>query len=574
MSMIWRQIESRCASVFHILQWLPTYQLASLPNDALAGVTLAAYAIPVSMAYATLAGLPPHYGIYCYLVGGLGYVFFGTSRQLAMGPTSAIAMLVGTTVAGMANGDPARWAAIAALTALVVAALSALAWILRLSGLVNFISETILVGFKAGTALTIALTQLPKLFGVPGGGDHFFERLTTLFGQLGDTNGVVLTFGVVAIALLVLGDRLFPGRPVALFVVATAIAVMSVTNLADRGVAIVGAIPAGLPEFAWPALRPRDVDGILPLAAACFLLAYVEGVSAARTLAEKHGYRINPRQELLGLSAANLAAAFFHGFPIAGGLSQSAVNDKAGAKSPLSLVFASLAIGGCLLFFTGLLHNLPSVVLAAIVLVAVQGLFDVAALKHLWRVSRFEFSVAMVALAGVLLLGILQGVLLAVIVSLLMLLATAARPHVAVLGRIPGTARFSDLRGIRDNESIPGVLVIRVEASLLYFNVEHVREQIWVHVNANEGLQLLVVRPVELALCGRGRCKNARGIAPGSAQTRRPAANRRSPRESPRFAPRRRIGRTGRLFGPAYLRGAGHRRIGGHADGAVKSLPN
>jgi high affinity sulfate transporter 1 len=445
------------------------------------------------MAYATLAGLPPHYGIYCYLVGGLGYALFGTSRQLAMGPTSAIAMLVGTTVARMANGDPARWAAIAALTALVVAALSALAWILRLSGLVNFISETILVGFKAGAALTIALTQLPKLFGVPGGGDHFFERFATLIGQLGDTNCIVLVFGVVAIALLVLGDRFFPGRPVALFVVATAIAVMSLTNLAVRGVALVGAIPAGLPEFAWPALRVRDVDGILPLAAACFLLAYVEGVSAARTLAEKHGYRIHPRQELLGLSAANFAAAFFHGFPIAGGLSQSAVNDKAGAKSPLSLVFASLAIGGCLLFFTGLLHNLPSVVLAAIVLVAVKGLFDISALKHLWRVSRFEFSVAMVALAGVLLLGILQGVLIAVIVSLIMLLATAARPHVAVLGRIPGTARFSDLARHPDNESVPGVLVIRVEASLLYFNVEHAREQIWLHVNLNKGLQLLVV---------------------------------------------------------------------------------
>ena len=359
MSTIWRQIESRFASVFHILQWLPTYQLASLPNDALAGVTLAAYAIPVSMAYATLAGLPPHYGIYCYLVGGLGYVFFGTSRQLAMGPTSAIAMLVGTTVAGMANGDPARWAAIAALTALVVAALERA----RLDSAFERVGEfhqrnnsRRLQGGRRAHDRAHATCRNSLAF--PAAATTSSSGCATLLGQLGDTNGVVLAFGVVAIALLVMGDRFFPGRPVALFVVATAIAVMSVTNLADRGVAIVGAIPAGLPEFAWPALRPRDVDGILPLAAACFLLAYVEGVSAARTLAEKHGYRIHPRQELLGLSAANFAAAFFHGFPIAGGLSQSAVNDKAGAKSPLSLVFASLAIGGCLLFFTGLLHNL------------------------------------------------------------------------------------------------------------------------------------------------------------------------------------------------------------------------
>lgn len=480
------------AAILPLLDWLPRYERSWLARDAVAGITLAAYAIPVSMAYATLAGLPPHYGIYCYLVGGLGYVPFGASRQLAIGPTSAIAMLVGTTVAGMADGDAARWAAIASLTALVVAVLSALAWVLRLSGLVNFISETILVGFKAGAAMTIALTQLPKLFGVPGGGDHFFERLWTLALQLGETNTIVFTFGVAAIALLVVGDRLFPGRPIALFVVAAAIALMSNTNLTDQGVAIVGEIPAGLPELTWPSLRPRDVDGVLPLAAACFLLAYVEGVSAARTLADKNGYKIHPRQELLGLSAANFAAAFFHGFPIAGGLSQSAVNDKAGAKSPLALAFASLAIGGCLLFFTGLLYNLPSVVLAAIVLVAVRGLFDVAALKHLWRVSRFEFSVAMVALVGVLLLGILKGVLLAVIVSLLMLLASAARPHVAVLGRIPGTQRFSDLARHPDNEVIAGVLVFRIEASLLYFNVEHVREQIWARVAAADALRLVV----------------------------------------------------------------------------------
>jgi high affinity sulfate transporter 1 len=406
--------------------------------------------------------LPPHYGIYCYLVAGIAYALFGTSRQLAVGPTSAISMLVGTTVAGMAGGDPARWAGIAALTALVVAVIGGLAWLLRLSGLVSFISETILVGFKAGAALTIALTQLPKLFGVPGGGDHFFERAWILLGQLGNTNAVVLTLGLAALALLVVGNKLFPGRPVALFVVALAIVAVSMFGLDRRGVSIVGAIPAGLPEFAWPSLRLRDVDGVIPLAAACFLLAYVEGVSAARTLADSHGCKINPRQELLALGAANFAAAFSHGFPVAGGLSQSAVNDKAGARTPLALVFASLTIAACLMFFTGLLHNLPNVVLAAIVLVAVRGLINVPALKHLWHVSRFEFSIAMVALAGVLLLGILKGVLLAVIVSILVLLATVARPHVAFLGRIPGSSRFSDLERHPDNESIPGVLVFRV----------------------------------------------------------------------------------------------------------------
>ncbi|HEY3393236.1 MAG TPA: SulP family inorganic anion transporter [Lacipirellulaceae bacterium] len=486
------RVRRTLASIFPPAEWLPRYQASWLTYDVVAGVTLAAYAIPVSLAYASLAGLPPHYGIYCYLVGGIGYVLFGTSKQLAVGPTSAIAMLVGTTVAGMAEEDPARWAAIASLTALVVAAFGGLAWLLRLSGLVNFISETILIGFKAGAALTIALTQLPKLFGVPGGGDHFFERTWMLLGQLGQTNLFVLSFGLTALALLLLGDRFFPGRPVALLVVAAAIIVMSLTALAARGVATVGAIPAGLPDFAWPSLRPRDVDGVLPLAAACFLLAYVEGVSAARTLAEKHGYKINPRQELLALGAANLAAAFSHGFPVAGGLSQSAVNDKAGARTPLSLVFASAAIAGCLLFFTGLLRNLPSVVLAAIVLVAVRGLFNVAALRHLWRVSRLEFGIAMVALVGVLLLGILKGVLLAVVVSVLMLLTTAARPNVAFLGRIPGTRRFSDLQRHPDNEPIENTLIFRVEASLLYFNVDHVRNCVAAKISETDSLRLVV----------------------------------------------------------------------------------
>ncbi len=281
--------------------------------------------------------------------------FFGTSRQLAIGPTSAIAMLIGATVSGMAAGDPTRSAAIASLTALAVAVLGGLAWLLRLSGLISFISETILTGFKAGAALTIALTQLPKLFGVPGGGDNFFERGWILLQQLGETNVVVLGLGLGAISLLLLGEKLLPGRPVALFVVASAIATVSLTGLGQRGVPIVGSLPAGLPEFAWPSLRLRDVDGVLPLAAACFLLGYVESVSAARTLAASRGYEIDPRQELLALGVSNLIVAFYHGFPIAGGLSQSAVNDKAGARTPLALVFASITIGICLLFFTELL---------------------------------------------------------------------------------------------------------------------------------------------------------------------------------------------------------------------------
>jgi len=481
-------------AAFPPAQWLASYQPKWLAKDAIAGVTLAAYGIPVSLAYASLAGLPPQYGIYCYLVGGLFYALFGSSRQLAIGPTSAISMLVGTTVAGMAEGDPTRWADIAALTAFVMACMCLLAWLLRLSSLVNFISETILLGFKAGAALTIAMTQLPKLFGVKGGGEHFFERIAILWGQIPDTNLAVLAFGLVALVLLLLGEKFLPGRPVALLVVIASIIVLSFTSLGALGFKVVGELPKGLPDFHMPGLRVRDVDGVIPLAFACMLLAYVESVSAARALAAQNRYEIDARQELLGLGAANLAAALFQAYPVAGGLSQSSVNDKAGARTPLALVFASGTIGLCLMFLTGMLSNLPNVVLAAIVLVAVKGLINLRELRHVWRVSRFEFIVSMVAFIAVLLLGILKGVIVAVLVSLLLLLRRAAQPHVAFLGQIPGTRIYSDMGRNPDNVAVPGVLMLRVEAALLYFNVGHVRDTVWERIRTE-------TKPLKLVVC-------------------------------------------------------------------------
>lgn len=480
-------------AAFPPAQWLPSYQSRWLANDAIAGVTLAAYGIPVSLAYASLAGLPPQFGIYCYLVGGLFYALFGSSRQLAIGPTSAISMLVGVTVAGMAQGDPERWAGIAALTALLIAAMCVVAWLLRLSSLVSFISETILLGFKAGAAFTIALTQLPKLFGVKGGGDGFFERLLILGGQIPETHLAVLGFGLVALVLLLLAEKYLPGRPAALFVVVASILVLTFTPLGELGFSIVGALPQGLPDFKLPTVRVRDVEGVVPLAFACLLLSYVESVSAARALAEAHRYEIDPRQEFLGLGAANLGAALFQAYPVAGGLSQSSVNDKAGAKTPLALVFASATIGLCLMFLTDGLKNLPNVVLAAIVLVAVKGLVDIGGMKRLWRVSRYEFVVSMIAFIAVLLLGILHGVIVAVLASLALLIRRVAHPHVATLGRIPGTRRFSDIERNPDNTPVPGALVFRVDAALLYFNVDQVYEDVRAMLRAAPAPLKLVV---------------------------------------------------------------------------------
>jgi high affinity sulfate transporter 1 len=473
--------------------WLGAYQPRWLGADLVAGVTLAAYAIPVSLAYAGLAGLPPQVGIYGYLLGGLGYALLGSSRHLAIGPTSAISLMVGGAVAQMAGNDAILYGRIATLAGFVVAVLGVLAWLLRLSTLTSFISETILLGFKAGAALSIAATQLPALLGVPGGGDGFFTRLIAIGAQLGDSSLAATAVGTVALAILLGGEIALPGRPVALAVVASSIAAVSLTPLRESGLALVGNVPSGLPHLGLPGIRLRDVDGVIPLACACFLLAYIEGVSAARTFAAKHGQQLDVRQELLGLGGANLLAALGGGYPVAGGLSQSAVNEKAGAKTPLALVLASATLGVCLLFLAGLVQNLPKAVLAAIVLVAVKGLVDVRAIVQLWRLSRFEFTVATVAFAGVLVLGILKGVLLAAVASILMLLRRAAAPHVAFLGRIPHTRRFSDIARHPDNERLEGVLAFRVESSLLYFNVESVLQAVLERVRAEGPTVRLVV---------------------------------------------------------------------------------
>jgi high affinity sulfate transporter 1 len=478
-----------------IAQWLPRYRALWLGHDVVAGITLAAYAIPVSLAYAGLAGLPLQVGIYGYLLGGLAYAIFGASRQLAIGPTSAISLMLAATVAEMAAGDSQRYGEIASLTAFTVAGLCLIAWALRLSALVRLISNSILVGFKAGAGLAIAITQVPNLLGVTGGGHNFFERAALLLTQLADTQGVVLAISVAAILLLLLGDRLLPGKPVALGVVMLSILAAHLLALPSLGVPTTGTIPAGLPSLAAPALRLRDVEGIVPLAGGCLLLAYIESIAAARAFAAKHGYTLDPRQEFLGLGAANLAAAAGHGYPVAGGLSQSAVNDKAGARTPLALIIASITLAFCLVFLTELLQSLPRAVLAAVVLTAVMGLLDFPTLVRMRQISQLDFYAAMTALAAVLLLGILQGILLAALVSILMLLISASRPHVAFLGRVPGTRLTSDLARHPENEALPGVIAFRPEASLLYINSDTVLESVL------ERLRLLGPAETRLVVC-------------------------------------------------------------------------
>jgi SulP family sulfate permease len=479
-------------SLIPAMQWLPGYSLKNLSSDTVAGITLTAYAIPVSLAYATLAGLPPQYGIYGYLIGGLFYALLGSGKQLAIGPTSAISLVIGTTLATLAHGDPQRWVDMASLSALVFAAMSIIAYLLRLNSIINFISETVLLGFKAGAAITIGLTQLPKLFGVSGGGTNFIERVSNIAHQIPDTKIPVLLFGIVAIILIFTGEKLLPGKPVAIFVVVLSVILISATSIGEMGFKTVGTIPARLPRFHIPTLNLDDIKSIVPLAFACFLLAYIESVSAAKAIAQKNGYEIDAHQELLALGVANLAVSLGHGYPVSGGLSQSAVNDQAGAKTPIALIIASLAISMCLLFLTGLLKNLPTVILACIVLVAIRGLVNIKEFRRLFKVNRVDFIIAALAMLSVIAFGILQGVVIAALASLILILRIVSTPHVAFLGRIPGSNRYTDIKRHPDNETLPGVLLFRVEAPLLYFNTSNVFHTIWERISSS-GPELKVV---------------------------------------------------------------------------------
>ncbi|MGL9618661.1 SulP family inorganic anion transporter [Bradyrhizobium sp. U531] len=482
----------RWTRFFPPASWLAAYRREWLASDAIAGVTLAAYAIPVSLAYAALAGLPPQIGVYGYMLGGLGYALLGASRQLAIGPTSAISLMIAGTVGALAGGDALRYAQIASLAAFAVAVLCFIAWLFKLSVLIRLVSDSILVGFKAGAGLTIIMSQLPSLLGVAGGGHNFFDRAIKLFGQLGAIDPLVLAIGAVALSLLLLGERFLPGKPVGITIVVMAIVAATLLGLPALGVPVTGKIPLGLPAFAMPTFGLLEFDDLFPLAAGCVLLAYIEGVSAARSFAAKHGYPLDVRQEFLGLGAANLAAALGHGYPVAGGLSQSAVNDSAGARTPLALIICSVTLGLCLLFFTGLLTNLPKAVLAAIVFAAVYRLVDVRALVRMWRVSRIDFHAAGTALIAVLLLGILQGVLLAAIASILLLLIRASQPHVAFIGRLPGSGRFSDSAGHVGVEPLPGIIAFRPEASLLYINAENILDRVLDALAASPEVRLVV----------------------------------------------------------------------------------
>ncbi len=466
------------------MSWLTHYDRRFLRPDLIAGVTLAAYVLPAAIADASLAGLPPEAGLYACLFGGLVFWVFCSSRHTAIAATSAISLLVGTSIGELAGGDAARFASLAVGAALLVGAFAILAWLVNGGAVVNFVSETVLMGFKCGIAFVLASTQIPKLCGFAGGEGGFWPRMEHIVAHISETDALALGLGLAAIALLLAGKRWLPGRPVALVVVALGIGATSFLDLGARGVHTLGVVPQGLPPIGLPALGLTDLDALLPIAFACFLLAAVETAAIGRMFALKHGYRFDPNRELLAIGTSNLASGLGRGFPISGGMSQSLVNESGGARTPMSSLVSALILLVVTVWFSGLLKDLPQPVLAAIVLAAVTGLVNVPAIKRLWRFSHAEFAVAAVAFVGVLGQGILRGVLLGAALSLLLLLRRGAQPHAAELGQVGGTDVFATLSRGADRVRVPGALIFRTDGPLLYFNVEFVRDRFFALLDA------------------------------------------------------------------------------------------
>lgn len=465
------------ARIVRFLPWVAEYDRRTARDDALAGSTLAAYAVPSSIAYAQLAGMPVQTGLYCYLFGGLAYALLGSSRQLAVGPTSSVALTVAAALSTLAAADPARYATLAAATAFFVGLTALFAWLMRWGGIVHFISETVLTGFKIGAGIVIAVSQLPLLLGLPSGHANFARVLARLAHELPDTHLPSLALGVGALVALQVGHALRPRWPIPLLVVALCLALMELPGAAALHIATVGHIPGGIPLPTMPDVRWHELDALLPLSLACFLIAYNEAIAAARVLAARHDYAVDPNRELLGLAGANLVIAAGHGFPSGGGLSQSLVNDEARARTPVAIVVCSAWMAVVLLFLTGLFARLPQPLLAALVLASVQSMFKIDELRHLRRVGMAEFTIAMVTIAAVVGAGILKGVLVACAFSLAMLIRRLALPECVLLGRIAGTDHFASLVRHPNAQTVPGVVVFRPNAALLYFNADTVRDQ-------------------------------------------------------------------------------------------------
>jgi len=480
--------------ILPILTWLPSYDRRFARFDLIAGATLWGLLVPESIAYAGLAGLPPEAGLYTLLATLAAYVVFGTSRHLVVAATSASAVLLATAVASVGPLNAEEYAANAAVVVLFCAGLLLLAGVLRLGFIAQFLSRPVMEGFVFGLAIFVTVKQLPKLFGIPKGEGNTLQQLAHLLTHLDETSAVTLIVGLGALVLLVGVERFAPRLPGGLLALVLGIAISGALALSEHGVAIVGTVPSGLPSVGIPDIRSEDVATLMAAAAGMVLVIFSESLGAAQAFATKYGYEIDPNQELIALGAANAGSSFVGGLAGGGSLSQSAVNEGAGARSEVSPLFASMLILVTVLFLTPLFKNLPEAVLAALIIHAVARLWKFKQFGLYYREQRIEFWLGIATLAGVCLIDVLPGLMIGVLAMLLLVIYNASRPHVGVLGAVPGVpGAYGDVERHPDYERVPELLVLRLEATLFYANATLVRDRVKYLVGASDPLPRAVI---------------------------------------------------------------------------------
>jgi sulfate permease, SulP family len=454
------------------------YPRQHLRGDVTAGLTTAVMLIPQAMAYAALAGMPPVTGLYASVVPIAVYALLGTSGALAFGPVAIVALLTASAVAPLASGDPATYVALAGVLALMVGAIQLLLGVLRLGSVVDLLSHAVISGFTSAAALVIAASQFRSLTGIDAeGGETFVEELSSLAGAIGTLHPVTLAVGLGSVAALVVFRRRLPRIPGPLVVVTLVTALAFAVGLDDRGVAVLGEVPAGLPAPALPVIGLDQVQQLIGPALVIALLSFVEGISVAKAIAGKTHERIDSTQELLASGSANVAAGLFQAFPVAGGFSRTAINHQAGARTPVASLITAAMVAFSALALTPLFTYLPRAVLAAIVVVAVAGLVDVRSAKHAWRTDRWDFATLAVTFAATLVLGVELGIGIGIIGSLLLLVARSTRPHITEIGLVPSSGQYRNVARY-DSVTDPRVLLIRVDAALLFATAPAVHRRV------------------------------------------------------------------------------------------------
>jgi SulP family sulfate permease len=469
---------------------------ALLRTELIVAVTVVAVLVPSAMAYGDLAGVTPVAGLYVALAAMVMYALFGSSKQVIMGPEATAAIMTAAAVAPLAGGDAARYAALAALLALLVGVVALLARVAKLGFITDLLSKPVLVGYIFGATLIVIGSQLGKMFGITLESDKFFQQVIELISRLDETHLLTFAIGAVSMVVLLIVRRVNRKLPGPLIVVVVAIIASALLDWEAQGVKVVGPVPAGLPQVAIPAFTAADVLALLPAALALMILIYADEILTSRVFASKHGQKVDANQEFIGIGAANIAAGFLTGFPAALSASRTTVNDQMGGKTQWVGLIAAALVVIFLLFLTPLLAPLPTATLGAIIIVASLGLIDIAAFRFLRQVRPAEFWLAIITAFGVLCVGVLAGILVAVVLSLIMLLYRMARPHDALLDDVDA-AGGTVYRSVTDKETVttePGLIVYRFDAPLVFANAAFFTERLEALIaNASPGLKCVIL---------------------------------------------------------------------------------